>query len=177
MTKKEENIIEAVLRIMKEQFDCKVLKNPSYRGRDLVDYRAISMKLIRDTTNLSLTSIGQLWAGPKYKGKDHSSVLHNCKSADVLVKTDANFSQKYNKALEELRKIIPHLKPDQTIYQELTFLKAQNKTLIERDRERRDLMISLQRKVNRLPDRYREKIIGLFVAEKIYTPEDQNIFI
>jgi hypothetical protein len=177
MTKKEENIIEAVLRIMKEQFDCKVLKNPSYRGRDLVDYRAIAMKLIRDTTNLSLTSIGQLWAGPKYKGKDHSSVLHNCKSADVLVKTDANFSQKYNKALEELRKIIPHLKPDQTIYQELTFLKAQNKKLIERDRERRDLMLKVHRGVLKIPHQYKEKIIGLFVAEKIYTPEDQNIFI
>ena len=177
MTKKEENIIEAVLRIMKEQFDCKVLKNPSYRGRDLVDYRAITMKLIRDSTSLSLASIGQLWAGPKYKGKDHSSVLHNCKSADVLVKTDANFSQKYNKALEELRKIIPHLKPDQTIYQELTFLKAQNKTLIERDKERRDLMLKVHRGVLKIPHQYKEKIIGLFVAEKIYTPEDQNIFI
>ena len=176
MTKREENIIEAVLRIMKEQFDCKVLKNPSYRGRDLVDYRAISMKLIRDTTNLSLTSIGQLWAGPKYKGKDHSSVLHNCKSADMLVKTDVNFSQKYHKALEELRKIIPHLKPDQTIYQELTFLKAQNKTLIERDRERRDLMLKVHRGVLKIPHQYKEKIIALFVAEKIYTPEDQNIF-
>ena len=176
MTKKEENIIEAVLRIMKEQFDCKVLKNPSYRGRDLVDYRAISMKLIRDTTNLSLTSIGELWAGPKYKGKDHSSVLHNCKSADVLVKTDANFSQKYHKALKELRKIIPHLKPDQTIYQELTFLKAQNKTLIERDKERRDLMLKVHRGVLKIPHQYKEKIIDLFVAEKIYAPEDQNIF-
>ena len=177
MTKKQENIIEAVLRIMKEQFDCKVLKNPSYRGRPLVDYRAITMKLIRDSTSLSLASIGQLWAGPKYKGKDHSSVLHNCKSADVLVETDPNFSHKYHIALKELQKIIPHLKPDQTIYQELTFLKEQNKALIERDEERRDLMISLQRKVNRLPERYREKIITLFVAEKIHTPQDQNIFI
>jgi RNase adaptor protein for sRNA GlmZ degradation len=95
----------------------------------------------------------------------------------MLVKTDAKFSEKYHKALKELRKIIPHLKPDQTIYQELTFLKAQNKTLIERDKERRDLIISLQRKVNRLPQRYKEQIITLFVAEKIYTTEDQNIFI
>lgn len=177
MTKKEENIIEAVLTIMKEQFDCKVLKNPSYRGRDLVDYRAISMKLIRDTTNLSLASIGQLWAGPKYKGKDHSSVLHNCKTADMLVKTDANFSEKYHKALEELRKIIPHLKPDQTIYQELTFLKEQNKKLTERDRERRDLVLKLQRIVNKMPYEYKEKVIDLFVAEKIHAPEDQNIFV
>ena len=62
MTKKQENIIEAVLRIMKEQFDCKVLKNPSYRGRPLVDYRAITMKLIRDSTSLSPVSYTHLRA-------------------------------------------------------------------------------------------------------------------
>ena len=38
-------------------------------------------------------------------------------------------------------------------------------------------MLKVHRGVLKIPHQYKEKIIDLFVAEKIYAPEDQNIFI
>ena len=79
--------------------------------------------------------------------------------------------------LKKNKKIIPHLKPDVTIYQEISNLQEENLILRVRDEKRKELIISLQREVNRIPHRYQEDIIKLFKAEEIYSDEDQNIFI
>ena len=78
-TQKEENIVEAVLRAIKENFNINVLSHPKNRQRDLVDLRGIAMKIIKDNTNLTYEAVGKLWADASYAGKDHSSILHNIK--------------------------------------------------------------------------------------------------
>ena len=177
ITQKEENIVEAVLRAIKENFNINVLSHPKNRQRDLVDLRGIAMKIIKDNTNLTYEAVGKLWANASYAGKDHSSILHNIKKADTLIETDFHFSNMYNIVLDEVQKIIPRLKPDVTIYQEISNLQEENLILSVRDEKRKELIISLQREVNRIPHRYQEDIIKLFKAEEIYSDEDQNIFI
>lgn len=177
ITQKEENVIEVVLKAIKENFNINILSYPKKRNRDLVDLRAIAMKIIKDNTNLTYEYVGKLWANASYAGKDHSSILHNIKKADALIETDFHFSNMYNIILDEVQRIIPYLKPDVTIYQEISNLQEENLILRVRDKKRAELIISLQREVNRIPDRYQENIIKLFNPEEIYCDKDQNIFI
>jgi len=66
------------------------------RKREVVEARHIAMSISRDVYKFgTLTSIG-LYFG----GRHHSTVIHACDLVSDLVKTDKDFKQKYDTALQ-----------------------------------------------------------------------------
>jgi len=60
-----------------------VLMKQKTRKREVCFPRQIAMYLIKDATNLSLKSIGEL-----FSGKDHATVLHACRTVNNLMDSD-----------------------------------------------------------------------------------------
>lgn len=60
------------------------------RSRNYADLRSIVMHVLRKNTGLSLQDIGRIFE------RDHSSVIHNVKKVDGLLKVDKGFTLTYN---------------------------------------------------------------------------------
>jgi len=183
MNQEQQNIINTTIAIFKKEYGCDVLATPMHRRRDKVENRAILMKIVRDTTSLPLCEIGRIFKTKTYIGKDHASVMHNCKVAENLIETEPQFEKKYNHIKAHLVDIIPYLKGDEVSHYELvnankqlTRLRERTSDLINRDINRKQLMISVQRKVNLLPHRYKKCFLTIFKSNNIYDKETEKIF-
>ena len=70
------------------------------RTRNYSDLRSIVMHVLRRSTGLSLQDIGAIFK------RDHSSVIHNVRKVDGLLKVDNGFTLTYHEIREVL---IDHL--------------------------------------------------------------------
>lgn len=68
--------IEILIDVVGKETGLDILRNPKKRHRNLTDSRAVFMYLSRKNTMYSLADIGLLFKTASYKGKDHSTVLH-----------------------------------------------------------------------------------------------------
>lgn len=68
--------IEILIDVVGKQTGLDILRTPKKRHRSLTDSRAVFMYLSRKNTMYSLADIGLLFKTASYRGKDHSSVLH-----------------------------------------------------------------------------------------------------
>ncbi|WP_374356670.1 chromosomal replication initiator protein DnaA [Chitinimonas sp.] len=68
------------------------------RTRDLARPRQIAMALAKDLTQMSLPAIGEAFGG-----RDHTTVLHACKTIATLRQTDATMNHDYNVLAQILR--------------------------------------------------------------------------
>ncbi len=76
----------------------------SYTGADpfkknkkskIIEARQVAMYLIRKTTHLTLTGIGELF------NRNHATVIHACKVVENYRETDKNFNEKFNDLFKE----------------------------------------------------------------------------
>lgn len=68
------------------------------RTRDIARPRQIAMALAKDLTQMSLPAIGEAFGG-----RDHTTVLHACKTIAALRQSDANMNHDYNVLAQILR--------------------------------------------------------------------------
>ncbi|MGQ5524450.1 chromosomal replication initiator protein DnaA [Chitinimonas sp. PSY-7] len=68
------------------------------RTRDIARPRQIAMALAKDLTQMSLPAIGEAFGG-----RDHTTVLHACKTINSLRQTDATMNHDYNVLAQILR--------------------------------------------------------------------------
>ncbi|WP_269531613.1 chromosomal replication initiator protein DnaA [Chitinimonas sp. BJYL2] len=68
------------------------------RTRDIARPRQIAMALTKDLTQMSLPAIGEAFGG-----RDHTTVLHACKTIASLRQSDANMNHDYNVLAQILR--------------------------------------------------------------------------
>lgn len=66
------------------------------RARNISDLRSVVMHVLRSTTGLSLQEIGAIFK------RDHSSVIHNVRKVDGLLKVDKGFALTYYEIREVL---------------------------------------------------------------------------
>lgn len=69
------------------------------RTRSLARPRQMAMSLAKNLTTLSLADIGA-----SFNGRDHSTVLHACKTVDKLKSEDAHFAKEYDSLYEMIKK-------------------------------------------------------------------------
>lgn len=76
--------MSAIVAVTAKQFSLKIsmLKSAS-RNRTVVSARSVAMYLARKLTSQSLEQIGRAFGN-----RDHSTVLHNCRKIEKLLKTD-----------------------------------------------------------------------------------------
>lgn len=165
-------IIGATMAFILEEYEIDVLNKPTCRLRNLVDFRALTMKVIRECTKLSLTEIGSIWKTKSYKGKDHATVLHNISMFNTLIETDNEFSEKYRKIfrlVNEFKFILSKENKNSDLFQELKKERQKYMSLINRDLNRKQIIITLQKKIDRLPERYQQELLSVFkINESIY---------
>jgi len=75
------------------------------RKRELVEYRQISMHILKGYTTLGASAIGRVFK------KDHATVLHSIKTVENLLNTDKNFAYKFNSVKQRVRPILVVPKP------------------------------------------------------------------
>jgi hypothetical protein len=68
--------IQILIDVVGKETGLDILRTPKKRHRNLTDSRAVFMYLSRKNTLYSLADIGLLFKTASYKGKDHSTVLH-----------------------------------------------------------------------------------------------------
>lgn len=68
------------------------------RSRNIARPRQIAMSLARELTSMSLPEIGA-----SFGGRDHSTVIHACKTIDELKRSDSNLSNSYKTILQTLK--------------------------------------------------------------------------
>ena len=68
------------------------------RTRDIARPRQIAMTLAKELTQLSLPNIGDAFGG-----RDHTTVLHACKTINEMRETDGDIAHDYNVLLQMLR--------------------------------------------------------------------------
>ena len=68
----------------------RVMAESKTRKREIVQVRQVAMKLSKDNTRSSLATIGM-----NIGDKDHSTVLHACKTIGNLLETDKRFKIQY----------------------------------------------------------------------------------
>lgn len=70
------------------------------RVRRVVEARHAYMSIMRNSTRMSLADIGSIM------DRDHSTVIHSCRTAKNLIETDWIFKETYRFALDEMREQI-----------------------------------------------------------------------
>lgn len=68
------------------------------RSRNIARPRQIAMSLARELTSMSLPEIGA-----SFGGRDHSTVIHACKTIEELKRNDTNISTDYRTILQTLK--------------------------------------------------------------------------
>ena len=176
-----EKLVKITVDLILQEYEINVLENPRCRFRDLVDYRALAMKVIKQTTTLPLKKIGDIWKTENYKGKDHASVLHNIKMFGFLIETNKEFSERYRRILFMVQEakyiLLNNNKYEDDLIGDVKKQRARNMALINKDLNRKQLMISIQRKINMLPTRYQKDLLSVFKINDVYDNNKKNIFI
>jgi chromosomal replication initiator protein len=92
--------LRTIARLSAKYFGLRVaeLTSPS-RRRNVVQARAIAMYLARQLTGKSLEQVGT-----HFGGRDHTTVLHNCRSIDLRVRGDPTT----RRAVADIRKMLAH---------------------------------------------------------------------
>jgi len=68
------------------------------RTRDIARPRQIAMSLTKELTPMSLPAIGDAFGG-----RDHTTVLHACRTIEAQRSSDSELSHQYNVLLQMLR--------------------------------------------------------------------------
>ncbi|MDK2122593.1 chromosomal replication initiator protein DnaA [Parachitinimonas caeni] len=91
--------VEAIQKIVADFYKIKVSDMHSKkRTRDIARPRQVAMTLAKDLTHMSLPAIGEAFGG-----RDHTTVLHACKTVAQLRQTDSNLNHDYNVLTQMLR--------------------------------------------------------------------------
>jgi len=91
--------IENIQKTVADYFRLKLVELLSKkRTRNLTRPRQMAMSIAREITSMSLPEIGNAFGG-----KDHSTVIHACKTVNELRKTDATVDADYKILLQTLR--------------------------------------------------------------------------
>jgi len=151
------NISKMIAEVVKQQCLIDPFKNPTLRVRDLADARALTMKLIRQFTMLSLSDIGKLWATKEYKGKDHASVLHSQKKSDALIESDPEFKHTYMVCCKKIRRLLSendYESIDPNPYEQISRLKHLNIALVNRRITQKGHLEKLAHNSKYIPKKY-----------------------
>jgi len=107
--KQGSEFIGKILEVVSEETEIPVLiiLNPT-RKREIVEARQKAMKLAKEFTSASLATIGS-----EIGSKDHTTVLHACKTVDNLMDTDRSYRGQYLAMYIKVGRIINAL-PDST---------------------------------------------------------------
>jgi len=76
------------------------------RFRHYTDARHMAMLLTRQSTKLSLTSIGRLF------GRDHSTIIHAINSMRDIMDISEEHSSRFSEVINEYYRLIKELQPD-----------------------------------------------------------------
>lgn len=76
------------------------------RFRRYADARQMAMQLVRQSTKLTVTSIGRLF------DRDHSTVIHASNSVKNLMGISDNYRDEFNEIVGEYDRLIRELQPD-----------------------------------------------------------------
>lgn len=76
------------------------------RLRRYADARQMAMQIVRQSTRLTLTSIGRLF------DRDHSTVIHASNSVKNLIGISDNYRDEFNQIMGEYDRLIKELQPD-----------------------------------------------------------------
>lgn len=91
--------IDAIQKTVTDYYKIKLTDMYSKkRSRDIARPRQIAMALAKELTQLSLPNIGEAFGG-----RDHTTVLHACKTIAEMRETDATISNDYNMLLSIIR--------------------------------------------------------------------------
>ncbi|MFC4160415.1 chromosomal replication initiator protein DnaA [Chitinimonas lacunae] len=91
--------VESIQKTVADFYKIKVADMHSKkRTRDIARPRQIAMALAKDLTQLSLPAIGEAFGG-----RDHTTVLHACKTIAQMRQSDSNLSHDYNVLMQILR--------------------------------------------------------------------------
>ncbi len=92
--------LRTIARLSAKYFGLRVAEftSPS-RRRSVVQARAVAMYLARQLTGKSLEQVGT-----HFGGRDHTTVLHNCRSIDLRVRGDPTT----RRAVADIRKMLAH---------------------------------------------------------------------
>lgn len=100
-TEENNKKIEILLQVINKYSGFNILKRPTLRERRLTDARSVFMYIARNNTDLTLSDIGSLWKTKDYKGKDHSTVMHQERRIQNLLDIkDADVVKFYNDTLK-----------------------------------------------------------------------------
>jgi hypothetical protein len=152
-----------IIDIFKSELQIKnPFKDPKSRLRDLVDTRALLMYLLRRHTQLSMEEIGKFWSTKDYRGKDHTSVLHNVKKAEALLHSkfgDKRFMYKFTMCDRKIKELKPGMSfTHKTAAEELIEAKGLNRRLIHREIYRKQQMSIFFEQLKYLPDQYKSQV-------------------
>jgi chromosomal replication initiator protein len=90
--------LEVIQKLVAEYFEISVADMRSEkRQRKIVRPRQMAMSLAKELTQHSLPEIGKAFGG-----RDHSTVIHSCKTITKLKTDDQQINQDYNKLLQNL---------------------------------------------------------------------------
>lgn len=74
--------------------------------RRYIDARHMAMQLVRQSTKLTLTSIGRLFE------RDHSTVIHASNSVKTFIDMSDNYRDEFNQIVSEYDRLMKELQPD-----------------------------------------------------------------
>lgn len=91
--------VDAIQKTVAEYYKIKLSDMHSKkRSRDIARPRQVAMALAKELTPLSLPNIGDAFGG-----RDHTTVLHACRTVADLRESDSDISRDYNVLLQMLR--------------------------------------------------------------------------
>jgi chromosomal replication initiator protein len=95
----KEITLDFIQKIVAEHFDVSVdMLKEKTRKRIFVIARQISMYLAKELTNNSLKTIGDFFGG-----RDHSTVIHSCRTVQDLLETDPEIKDSVNELIKKIK--------------------------------------------------------------------------
>lgn len=156
------NKIKYIVDIVKDHTQIDPLKNVRRRLRPLVETRALLILLLRKYTDLSSTEIGNVFTEGDFKGKNHASILHALKKADIYLHPkfgDKRFMYNFTMCDKRVKEVMPIMDFEhETVAEELIRAKELNVHLIHREMHRKEQITGFLDSLRYLPDRYRNQI-------------------
>jgi len=151
-----------IMDIVKDKTKIDPLNNPHCRIKKLSDTRTLSIYMMRKYTKLSFQQIGLMWETKNYKGKNHATILHNTRKAEILMDSkfgDINFIRMHAVCKYEYNKLLPILKFDKVVEEDsILELKLFNAKLVQREIYRKAQVIDILNAIRYIPDAHRKRI-------------------
>ena len=97
-----------IMKMVNKKLGTNLYKNRKSRKREYVEARSLYFKLMKDLTDMSLTSIG------KTLQKDHALVIHAIKSYETYSFYEEHLSEAYDYIVEKMPTIPKDIKKDET---------------------------------------------------------------